>query len=151
MSPLHCNREATMARWERQLVNSVPASAFDVAARERGGELLRVTRDSNPTRLTAGTVVEFIHNGQLRCGCLKATPVGRRALQVMDCQGQERCLRADKILHHATEQVAVKPQDRGLEQLRLIDRQRAISAARSICRHCESWPSKPVACTEVER
>ncbi|SVD76324.1 uncharacterized protein METZ01_LOCUS429178, partial [marine metagenome] len=28
-----------MARWERQLVNSVPASAFDVAARERGGEL----------------------------------------------------------------------------------------------------------------
>ena len=100
-----------MARWERQLVNSVPASAFDAAARERVGESLRVPRDSNPTRLTAGTVVEFIHNGQLRCGCLKATPVGRRALQVMDCQGQERCLRADKILHHATEQVAVKPQD----------------------------------------
>ena len=61
-----------MARWELQLVNSVPASAFDAAARERVGELLRVTRDSNPTRLTAGTVVEFIHNGQLRCGCLKA-------------------------------------------------------------------------------
>ena len=92
-----------MARWERQLVNSVPASAFDVAARERGGELLRVTRDSNPTRLTAGTVVEFIHNGQLRCGCLKATPVGRMALQGMDCQWQERCLRCDKNLHHATE------------------------------------------------
>tara|TARA_B100000686_G_scaffold241923_1_gene250609 strand:+ start:959 stop:1438 length:480 start_codon:yes stop_codon:yes gene_type:complete len=29
-----------MARWERQLVNSVPASAFDAAARERVGELL---------------------------------------------------------------------------------------------------------------
>ncbi|MBT6630250.1 MAG: RNB domain-containing ribonuclease, partial [Gemmatimonadetes bacterium] len=119
-----------MAHWERHIVGSVPAQTLDVQTRERLGDWLRSTRDLRPQQLNAGVVVEFLHAGRLCCGFLRSTPAARTAVLLIDQDGQERRLRVDKIVHFASEHVAVTPKARGLEQLRLIDRQRAIVADR---------------------
>ncbi len=119
-----------MARWEREMIGRVPADVMDSAAREQVGDLLRAARERQPHKLVAGTVEEFLRGGHLACGFLRSTPMTRKGLLIVDREGQERRLRAHKVLHHGLEQVATTPLNRGVEQLRTIDRIRQIAADR---------------------
>jgi len=113
-----------MANWYREVFRR-----DDPELRAEVGRLVSAARRAPPA-LEPGAVVEYVRQGELRCGVVRKPPRGR-AVDILGPDGGELSVRRDKIAHVSGEHIATGRRGDFLRELARVDGRRD-GASRSL-------------------